>query len=121
MNITERIAKSKCLKIVITVIPNSGHMIPVTRIAVGLQEKGHDVTLISNGNKDGSERVPKLLDPLGIKYVLTKGGPEQELMFENPAGMKESGQEKYFEKWNPIGIEACKELKPDIIICDFMS
>lgn len=61
------------------------------------------------------------MDPLGIKYVLTKDGPEQELMFENPAGLKDSGQEKYFEWWNPIGIKACKELKPDIIICDFMS
>ena len=76
MTLDERIAKSKCLKVVCVVIPNNGHMTPISHIARGLQEKGHDVTFVSNGNKHGSVTVPKLLDPLGIKHVLTEGGPE---------------------------------------------
>lgn len=53
LSVDERIAKSKCLKIVCTVIPNHGHMTPISHIARALAEKGHDVTLISIGNKHG--------------------------------------------------------------------
>ena len=71
-----RIKKSKCLKIVCVVVPNNGHMTPMSNIARGLKEKGHDVTFVSNGNKVGSQKVPKLLEPIGIKYQLTTDGPE---------------------------------------------
>ena len=72
----ERIVKSKCLKIVLVTVPNNGHMTPMSNIAVGLIERGHDVTFVSNGNKVGSVSVPKLCDSKGIKYKLTNEGPE---------------------------------------------
>ena len=43
----ERIQKSKNLKIVMTCVPNMGHMTPSSHIAEALREAGHDVTMIS--------------------------------------------------------------------------
>ena len=36
-------------------------------------------------------------------------------------GLKDSGDELYLTLWAPSCIKVCKDLKPDIIVCDFFS
>ena len=81
-DIETRQNKSKCLKIVCVVIPNHGHMIPMSHLAEGLKDRGHDVTLVSNGNETGKVIVPRHFDFKGIKWHLTEGGPEQSVIFD---------------------------------------
>jgi len=75
----ERINKSKCLKIVCVALPAHGHMTPLSHIAEGLKDRGHDVTMVSTGSTDGKSVVPKICDPKGIKYVLTEEGEQPEM------------------------------------------
>ena len=57
-------------------------MIPMSHLAEGLKDRGHDVTLVSNGNETGKVIVPRLFDFKGIKWFLTEGGPEQSVIFD---------------------------------------
>jgi hypothetical protein len=58
---------------------------------------------------------------MGIKHVLTTEGPEQDILYKKQEGLKDSGDEVYLNLWKPSCVKACKELKPDIIVCDFFS
>jgi len=114
----ERINKSKCLKIVCVALPAHGHMTPISHIAEGLLDRGHDVTMVSCGNSDGGRVVPKKCDPKGIKYVLTVEGeqPEMDMLKNGPKAFK-----LMFEMWEPSLFKAVKDLQPDIVICDFVT
>ena len=35
--------------------------------------------------------------------------------------MSETGENKYFKEWGPIVIPVIKNLKPDIVVCDWFS
>ena len=59
-----------------------------------------------------------MLDPLGVKYVLTDGGPEQDVFYQRGKSAKENGDKIYFKEWGPKVIQVVKNLKPDIVVCD---
>ena len=56
-----------------------------------------------------------------LKYVLTEGGPEQELQNHEQKGLKDDPEEMYVNAWTPGCIKVCQDLKPDIIVCDVFS
>ena len=50
-SIEDRIAKSKHLKVCLVGPVAFGHMFPISRIATALVERGHEVHVVSIGNK----------------------------------------------------------------------
>ena len=56
---TKRVPLGQKLKICLVCIPNFGHLFPISHVARGLAEKGHDIHLVSIGNEKGKESVPK--------------------------------------------------------------
>ena len=66
LSIEERLEKSKHLKIVCCATPNYGHMFPMSRIAIALQEKGHEVHVISVDNERGRNGIPKMFTDTGV-------------------------------------------------------
>ena len=71
LTIEERIEKSKAMTIVCCATPNYGHMFPMSRIAIALQEKGHTVHVVSMkcAKADG---VPKIFEGTGVIVHLTE-------------------------------------------------
>ena len=79
-NIEDRFEKSKKLKVVLVGPVMYGHMFPISRIAAALVTRGHDVHVVSIGNTQGSEKLPKLYDGMGVTLHLTEG-PEQDVCY----------------------------------------
>ena len=80
MTIEERLEKVKHLKIVCTCTPNYGHMFPMSRIAIALQDRGHEVHVITIDNERGKNGIPKLFADTGVQLHLTPGLEMDQLM-----------------------------------------
>lgn len=91
----------------------------MSHIADALKEKGHDVTVICMDNDHGRRYCAKLFDDKNIPYILTEG-PDMSVALEVlPA--PQDPLENFINLWRPHCIKACKELKPDLIVCDVWS
>ena len=95
-----------------------GHLIPCSHIAEALKDAGHDVTVITIDNAKGRTGCPNIFDKMGVPYILTEG-PQQEII-ETTHGMKDA-KEVFIQMWEPHCIAAVKQLKPDLVVCDFFS
>ena len=73
MTLDERLEKVKNLKIVCCCTPNYGHMFPMSRIAIALQSKGHEVHVCTIDNERGKNGIPKLYTDTGVQLHLTPG------------------------------------------------
>lgn len=118
--LNERVAKSRNLKIACVVVPNYGHMFPISHLGDLLKQRGHDVYVITIGNKEGRKRAPNVCGQYGLKIIYTDG-PEQTEMYRKPANWRDATDESYLRLWEPHCIKAVHELNPDIVVCDFFS
>ena len=84
-----------------------------------MKEKGHDVHVITNGNEVAREKVPNIFANTDIPIIYADG-PEQSVFMEKPKGTKQSF-EVYFDAWENSAMQATKDFKPDIVVCDFFS
>ena len=57
------------MKIVLVSIPNSGHLTPLSHIAVALKERGHDVTGFTMDSENGRSKGKNSFESKGIKMV----------------------------------------------------
>lgn len=73
LTLAEKLEKAKHLKIVCCCTPNFGHMFPMSRIAIALQDKGHEVHVITVDNKYAREKTPKLYADTGVTLHHTPG------------------------------------------------
>lgn len=76
----ERIEKSKNLKIVCCATPNYGHMFPMSRIAIALKERGHEVHVVTVDNERGRNGIPKLYTDTGVTLHMTPGLEQDTIM-----------------------------------------
>ena len=121
-DIEMKFIKSKKLKLGLVSIPNYGHMHPMSQLAKGLAERGHDVHVITNGN-EAKEKVDEIFaDIPGVTIIYTEGPPLSSLLVNlatNEDG--DTGDQAYINAWKPHALEACKALAPDMILCDMFS
>ena len=118
-NLEERIAKSKNLHIAVVCSPNMGHMIPCSKVAETMSEAGHQVTFITIATIKGKAVCPKLFDDTPIKYIMHDVPEcEEELLLKS--GMMDPYSQIMFPKWEPHVFKTLKEIKPDLVVGDFM-
>jgi hypothetical protein len=105
----EKFEKAKHLKIVCAATPNFGHMFPMSRIAISLQERGHEVHVISVDNERGRNGIQKLFDGSGVQLHLTPGLEMDTIMVDFPED-KVDPMDKFIIAWEE-GLKAkIKEL-----------
>lgn len=102
----------KKMKVAAISISEMGHFIPIANLAESLQERGHEVTIITNSlNRDKTE---KLITKSGCKPYIT----EDDIKAEDLLPKKGYGA---LHKWLPFMREAFKSIQPDIVILDILS
>ena len=121
-DIEMKFTKSKKLKLGLVCVPSYGHMHPMSQLAKGLVERGHDVHVITNGN-EAKEKVDKIYANIpGVTLIYTEG-PALSTLLVNLATNEDgdTGDQAYINNWKPHALEACKTLAPDMILCDMFS
>lgn len=99
-----------------------GHFIPMTHLADALMEAGHTVFFVSNEDSYNDHKGSKILTAIGCEnQIFTKDGIDRKAFFKKPEKFMENPQEEFFEHWSGFAIEEIKKIKPDIIVCDFVS
>ena len=71
LTIEERIEKSKAMTVVCCVTPNYGHMFPMSRIAIELQDRGHNVHIVTLKCAKAAG-VPKIFEGTGVTVHMTE-------------------------------------------------
>lgn len=118
-DIDERLEKAKHLKIVCAATPNYGHMFPMSRIAIALQQKGHDVHVISVDNERGRNGIPKLFEDSDVTLHLTPG-MEMDIIMTDIGKDRIDPKDKFINAWEEGCMAKIKELQPDIVVGDML-
>ena len=108
----------KVLKIACIAVGAMGHFIPLTHCATALKQRGHDVYVITNGEENIRKKAPGLLP--GIPIIHTECGLEVQDIIRKPKGC-EAPLDTWMVKWHPFVEEKIKELRPDIVVNDWMN
>jgi UDP:flavonoid glycosyltransferase YjiC (YdhE family) len=91
----------------------------MSRIAIALQEAGHEVHLLTVDNERGRNGIPKLVEGTGIQLHLTPG-LEMDTIMVDIGKDKIDPKDKFVEAWKPGCMAKIRELKPDIIVADIL-
>lgn len=110
----------KKLKIVCVVVSEMGHLNPIVNCATALQEQGHELHIITNGNDRIKEKTATYKDQYSIEMHYTDCGLASEDLLKVPEGM-EDPTEAYLKKWDPYVYDLVAKLKPDLVLSDFFS
>ena len=108
LDLDDRIEKSKKLRIVCMAVVNFGHMFPLLRIADALVERGHEVHIVSCGNKQGKEKIPMLYKGMDVKIHLPES-PEQETMYE-PMKDRKDAKNTFIMAWKDNAFKTLDEI-----------
>ena len=120
MSIEERLEKSKHLRIVCVATPNYGHMFPMSRIAIALQEKGHEVHVVTVDNERGRNGIPKLFDGTDVQLHMTPG-MEMDIIMTDIGKDNIDPKDKFVNAWEEGCMAKIKDLKPDIVVADMLA
>lgn len=119
LTLEDRILKSKNLHIAVVCSPNMGHMFPCAKVAETMSEAGHQVTFVTIATEKGKSVCPKLFDGTNIKYVM-HDVPECEEALLLTSGKMDPYSQIMFPKWEPHVLKTLEEIKPDLVVGDFM-
>ena len=95
----------------------------MTRIAIALAEKGHEVNFVSIDCKRGRTSLPKMLDGTGVKLHLTptEGNLEVEDSMADMTADRKLPNCEFYCAWDKNAIKLIKEINPDIVVNDLLS
>jgi UDP:flavonoid glycosyltransferase YjiC (YdhE family) len=93
----------KSLKVVCIVVNAYGHFIPIMNCAKALKEKGHDVTILTNGDEGFKKKAEPMAEAAGVKMAYTDCGLNVDRDgMRKPEFRGEVPLDVFMEKWDPF-------------------
>lgn len=108
------------MKVACVVWGEMGHIIPMSQLAEGLLQRGHEVYFVTNSDIYNEGKVSRQINAIeGLNLVQTDDPITREEFMAKPKDAKDVPDVVQFPRWEPFAEKALREINPDIVVGDF--